>query len=100
MAAYTIAATDVARHSIEVAAGVEDVVAITGDSTGITVLVWSGTEPVYFSINGPAAVVGGANCYAAPVGYGTPVGSLGYTDVESVRLVCAADAVVSVERTR
>lgn len=100
MAAYTVAASEVAEHGIAVAPATEDTVTITGDSKRITILVRSGTAPVFFTVDGTAAAVDGPRCYLAPVGYGTPVEMPGDSPTSVVRLVCAAAAVVDVERVR
>jgi hypothetical protein len=100
VAAYTISASEVAKHAINVAAATEDTVTITGDPRSITVLVRSGSSPVFFSVDGSAAVVDGPRTYMAPVGAATTVDMPGDSAASTVRLISAAAAVVDVERVR
>lgn len=96
MAGYTIAADEVAAHNKALAASTQDTVTTTGRRVReVEILVLSGTAPVYVTIDGTDATVGGAKTYIVLAG-----GNLELTATQDnptvVKLISAAIANYSV----
>jgi len=98
MATYTVSAGDIAAHAKTLTIDSEDVVDFPADLEGVEVLVHSGDNPVYFTVNRTAATVAGGNTHVAVTGVPVrvPVGTSGNTQV---RLISAAACVYSVSKT-
>lgn len=97
MATYTVAEGQLAAHAKTLAANVADTVDFAEDLQAIEVLVHSGTEPVYFTVNRSVPTVAGANTDVALPASAVqrPVGTAGNTQV---RLISAGACVYSVTK--
>lgn len=101
MATYNVPTGHIGVHEIPMAADVEDVVVFGGDAPSsydlnlVEVVVVSGTAPVYFRFGTGPATVKGSDCWSAAPGTGVQVSPPTSGDT-TVRLICAAAAVVSV----
>jgi hypothetical protein len=99
LAAYTVAATDIGKYEVALAANTEDVITFGGaaadatitDLTHLEVIHHSGTSPLYFRFGG-AATVRGDNCYV--VAPGTAVKVQPPTSGDTAVSVISAAAVV------
>lgn len=95
----TVTVSGFAAHNVSLTANTETIVQLGVDCNNVEVLAMAGTAPIYFSVDGSAATVGGTNTYALPAGISSaavPVpGEVGNT---AVRLISTAVATVSVSR--
>lgn len=95
----TVTVSGFAAHNVALTSNVETIVELGVDASEIEVLVLAATVPVYFSVDGNAATVGGTNTYALPAGVSSASvkvpAEIGLT---KVRLISAAAATVSVSR--
>lgn len=96
MAAHTVAAGDMGKHEIALAAATEDTVTFTGRSLSqVEISVLSGTKPVYFRTDATTAVSAADGTRAVYPGTSV-VFDPGTSGATVVRLISAAAAVVSV----
>lgn len=96
MAAYTVAAGDVGKYELTLAANTEDTVTFTGANLDkVDVVVHSGTAPVYFRFGSTAAVVKADGCHMVTPGTAVTCESPDNA-VTVVRLISAATCVYSV----
>lgn len=97
MASRTITAGDLALHEAALVADTEDSVTFARYEGNVTVLIHPGTAtPVYVTIDGSAATVGGANCRAVWPGYALQMQSP-LSGPLAVRLISAGSATYSIE---
>lgn len=68
--ATLIASDEVSSGPITLAANVEQVVEFVEIVPRAEVMVFTSTNPVYFTTDGTAAAVGGKHCYPLPAGIG------------------------------
>jgi hypothetical protein len=99
MTAHAVAAGAVAVHRFTLTANTEDVVTFADDADQVEILVLSGAEPVFVTIDGSAATVDGSHCYLVAAGQSLTLDvPRQATTGPSVSLISAASAVVSVMR--
>lgn len=105
MADYTIPWGRVGVHEISLAPDTELVVEFDYDCPWVEVSTLDANAPVYFSVNGYPAAVGGGNCYQLfPGPNGMQVATRSSrqgsaTKKTQVRLISSASASISVVRT-
>lgn len=102
MANYTVTAPGFALHNTTLAASAEDTVTFPAKiETAPELFIWpsSSTTPVYFTVDGTAATVGGSNCYIVfPGTTAMPIipPTTQYARATVVRLISAATCTYSI----
>ena len=95
----TVTVTGFAAHAVALTANTETIVELGVDCSSVEVLSLVSTQPVYFTVDGSAATVGGTRTFVVPAGVASaavPVpAEVGLT---KVRLISTANATVSVTR--
>lgn len=102
MADYTLADNAIGVHNIALAPNTEVIVDMPPAGT-VEVASLASTAPVYFSVNGKPATVGGTDCYLLFPGVNAatvrlPSAFMSLSARSAVRLISAAAATVSVSR--
>lgn len=96
----TVTSTGFAKHNVALTADAETIVELARDCGTVEVVNWESTAPVYVTVDGSAATVGGDSAYVLFAGPNVlrlrVPGSVGLT---KVRLISAADATISVSGT-
>jgi hypothetical protein len=93
-------ATDVASYNNTLAASTVDTVTISRDAGSVRVYFDSGSTPIFFTVDGSAPTVNGANCYRVPASAGAST-SVDVTGVAPtvVKLISSGTPTYSVEAT-
>jgi hypothetical protein len=93
-----MAATDIASYNNTLVAATEDTVNIGRDCDKVRVYNDTGTAAIFFTTDGTAATVNGANCYRVPADAGayTTVSVTGASNTK-VRLISSGTPTYSVE---
>jgi hypothetical protein len=91
------AVTATPNYHGQLAANTVDVVTMNADWESIQVVNRSGTAEIYFTVNGTAATVGGANCYVLPacLGVATPTG-INFNAVTVIQLISSGTPTYSI----
>jgi hypothetical protein len=91
------AVTATPNYHGQLTAGVVDTVTMNGTWESIQVVNRSGTAEIYFTVNGTAATVGGANCYVLPacLGVATP-GRVNFTAPDTISLISTGTPTYSI----
>lgn len=98
MASYTMATGDKAAHHSLVAATV-DTVTMANDFDQVEVLNRDGAAEIYFTVDGSAPTVGGANCQVLPACIGAAICGVASSGNTVVRLISAGTPAYSVSTT-
>lgn len=98
MAAYPVTAGQKATHQVLVAATV-DVVNLAVQVDEIEVVNRDGAAEIYFTVDGSAPTVGGANCFVLPAGVGSATVGVSASGNTVVKLISSGTPAYSVCRT-
>lgn len=94
-----VEAGNVAAHNITLTAGQATTVEFADDCEAVAIIVLAATQPVYFTVDGSAATIGGSNTHVIPPNSAREDVEPDTAGGTTVRLISAAAATVSVERT-
>jgi hypothetical protein len=98
LATHTVPSSRVGVHGITLTANTEEIINFADDVSTLEILSMDGASPIYFTVNGTAATVGGSHTRVLPAAVCSVVISPTSSDPTSVSLISAGTPTVSVAR--